>query len=176
MLDEIVAAAVEVTAATSGWVLMIDGDDLVVVAAAGGDTPGANVGRRIPVGGTAGLVAMSGQPVALESPPDETSNIGAGGLDGNPAGVLAAPCGEEDTVGVLEVARPAGSPPFTFDDIEEVALLARIAGAALDELDEAAAVIPSPAHLAGELGELATRNPARYTALARMIDAVLGQG
>jgi GAF domain-containing protein len=176
VLEEIVNAAVEVTAASVGWILMIQGDDLVVVAAAGGESPGSKVGRRIPVSGTAGLVAMSGHPAAIESPPGDTSNVGAGGLDGNPAGVLASPCGDEDVLGVLEVARPEGSAPFTFDDVEEVTLLARIAGAALDELDEAGAAVPSASHLGAELTELAARNPGRYAAIARMIDAVLGQG
>ncbi len=176
VLDEIVDAAVEVTAASAGWVLMIQGNELVVVAAAGGKSPGSRVGQRIPVSGTAGLVAMSGHPAAIESPPSDTSNVGAGGLDGNPAGVLAAPCGDEDVLGVLEVARPEGSAPFTFDDIEEVTLLARIAGAALDELDDSGAAVPSAPHLSAELTELAERNPARYAAIARMIDAVLGQG
>jgi GAF domain-containing protein len=176
VLDEIVNAAIEVTAATAGWVLMIDGDEFVVVAAAGGETPGSRVGGQVPVSGTAGLVAMSGHPAAIESPPADTSNVGAGGLAGNPAGVLAAPCGDEDVLGVLEVARPEGGAPFTLDDIEEITLLARIAGAALDELDEAGAAVPSPSHLSGELEELFARNPARYAAIARMIDAVLGQG
>ncbi len=175
VLDEIVAAAVDVTAATVGWLLRVDGDELVVVAAAGGDAPGARVGRRVPVAGTAGFVVTSGQPAAIESPPADESNLGAGGLDGNPAGVLAAPCGDEDVVGVLEVARPAGSDPFTIDDIEELTLLARVAGAALEAGDESAAV-PSPAELGRELAALAAGHPARYAAVARMLDAVLGQG
>ena len=76
----------------------------------------------------AGLVISSEQPAAIDTPPSETSNVGAGGLDGNPAGVLAAPCGDEEVIGVLEVARVEGSGPFTVDDIEETTLLARIAG------------------------------------------------
>ncbi len=175
VLDEIVTAAVDVTAASVGWLLRVEGDELEVVAAAGGDNPGARVGRRVPVSGAAGFVVTSGQPAAIESPPGDESNVGAGGLDGNPAGVLAAPCGDEDVVGVLEVARPAGSSPFTIDDIEEVALLARVAGAALEAADAMAAV-PSPAQLGRELEELAAARPARYAAIARMLDAVLGQG
>ncbi len=175
VLAEIVEAAVEVTAASVGWLLKVDGDDLVVAAATGGAAPGDRLGRRVAVSGTAGLVVTSGQPAAIESPPGDTSNVGAGGLDGNPAGVLAAPCGDDDVVGVLEVARPAGGEPFTIDDIEEVTLLARVAGAALEAQDESAAV-PTPSDLARELHALAADHPARYAAVARMIDAVLGQG
>ena len=175
IFDAIVAAAVDVTAGTVGWLLMVDDDEFVVVAAAGGSDSQGRVGRRVPAAGTAGLVAAAGEPSAIESPPGDSSNVGAAGLDGNPAGVLAAPCGDEDVVGVLEVARPEGSEPFTIDDIEEVTLLARIAGAALEELEEASAAVPSPAELGRELERLAARDTSRYAAVARMVDAVLGQ-
>jgi len=175
VLDEIVRASVDVTAATVGWLLMVDGDELVVVAAAGGDSPGDRLGRRLPVAGAAGLVVSAGEPTSIESPPGDTSNVGAGGLDGNPAAVLAAPCGDEDIVGVLEVASPEGGSPFTIDDIEEVTLLARVAGAALEEMDEVNAV-PTPEQLSRELSRLAADNPARYASIARVIDSVLGQG
>lgn len=175
VLDEIVMAAVDVTAATVGWLLAVDGDDLVVVAAAGGEAPGDRVGRRVEVSGAAGLAVASGQAAALDSPPDDESNVGAGGLDGNPAGVLAAPCGHDDVIGVLEVARPEGSGPFTVDDIDEVTLLARVAGAALEARDDAASVA-TPQELAAELAALASADPRRYAAVARMLDAVLGQG
>lgn len=177
VLDAIVATAVDVTAASVGWLLKADDetDALVVVAAAGGESPHARVGTRVQLSGVAGLVISSEQPAAIDTPPSDTSNVGAGGLDGNPAGVLAAPCGDDEVVGVLEVARPEGSGPFTVDDVEEVTLLARIAGAALDELDEATATVPSPAELARDLEGLAAREPTRYAAVARMIEAVLGQ-
>jgi GAF domain-containing protein len=175
IFDAIVTAAVDVTAATVGWLLMIDDDELVVVAAAGGASPQSRVGRRVPVAGTAGLVISSEQPAAIETPENETSNMGAGGLDGNPAGVLAAPCGDEEVLGVLEVARPEGTETFTFDDVEEVTLLARVAGAALEELEEAMAAVPSPVELGAELERLAATDAVRYAALARMIDPVLGQ-
>ncbi len=174
-LDAIVTAAVDVTAATVGWLLMIDDDELLVVAAAGGESPQLRVGRRIPVTGTAGFVISSEQPAAIDTPPSDTSNAGAGGLDGNPAGVLAAPCGNDDVIGVLEVARPEGSSPFTVDDIEEVTLLARVAGAALEEIEDRVAEVPSPAELARELERLATTDAPRYAAVARMIEAVLAQ-
>lgn len=176
VLEEIVTAAVDVTAASVGWLLMVDGDDLVVVAAAGGDAPGNRLGRRVPVKGTAGLVVSAGEPAAIESPPGDTSNVGAGGLDGNPAAVLAAPCGDEDVVGVLELASPEGGSPFTIDDIEEVTLLARVAGAALEEMGEATSAVRTPEQLGQELARLAADNPARYAAIARVVDAVLGQG
>ena len=175
ILHAIVASAVEVTAGTVGQLLMGDGDELVVVAASGGSDARARVGRRLAATGAAGLAVATGQPSAIQSPPGDTSNVGAGGLDGNPAGVLAAPCGDIDVVGVLEVARPEGTEPFTLDDVEEVTLLARIAGAALEELEEAGVDVAAPAELARELERLADRDPARYAAVARMIDAVLGQ-
>lgn len=184
VLDAIVNAAVDVTAASVGWLLMVDedgdddGDDggeLVVVAAAGGDAPQSRLGRRVPVSGVAGLVIASEQPAAIDTPPSDTSNVGAGGLDGNPAGVLAAPCaGDEDVVGVLEVARPEGSGPFTVDDVEEVTLLARVAGAALEEMEDAMASVPSPDELLRDLERLAATDPARYAALARLLASAIG--
>jgi len=173
ILDAIVTAAVDVTAASVGWMLMIDGDELVVVAAAGGGDPQSLIGTRVEVSGVGGLVLASEQPAAIDTPPSDTSNVGAGGLEGNPAGVLAAPCGDEDVLGVLELARPEGSGPFTVDDIEEVTLLARVAGAALAELDDAMASAPSPTELGTDLARLAAADPAHYAAVARMIAAVL---
>ncbi len=175
VLDAIVHTAVDVTAASVGWILMVDGDELVVVAAAGGPKASSHLGRRVDVRGVAGLVIASEQPAAIDTPPADTSNVGAGGIDGNPAGVLAAPAaGDEDVVGVLEVARPEGSDPFTMDDIEEVTLLARIAGAALEELEEATSNVPSPEELGAELTRLAASDPARYGAVARMLSSLLG--
>ncbi len=169
VLDAIVAAAVDVTAASVGWLLMIDDEDLVVVAAAGGSDPQARLGERVAVSGVAGLVISSEQAAAIDTPPSDTSNVGAGGLDGNPAGVLAAPCGDDDVLGVLELARPQGSGPFTVDDIEEATLLARVAGAALAELDDALATVPSPGELAAGLERLAVAAPARYAVVARLL-------
>lgn len=172
VLDAIVRAAVDVTAASVGWLLMLDDDDLVVVAAAG--TSPSPVGRRIEPRGVAGLVLASEQPAAIDTPPSDHSNVGAGGLDGNPAGVLAAPCGDDDVVGVLEVARVEGSGPFTLDDIEEVTLLARIAGAAIEALDDAPTAVPSPAELATALERLAAAEPTRYAAIAQLVAAAIG--
>ncbi len=175
VLDAVVQAAVDVTAASVGWLLLIDGDELVVVAAAGGSDPHSRVGRHVAVSGVAGLVIASEQPSSIETPESDTSNVGAGGLDGNPAGVLAAPCGDdEEVLGVLELARPAGSGPFTVDDIEEVTLLARVAGAALAELDDALDAALSPEELGQDLARLASTDPVRYAAIAKMVTALLG--
>jgi GAF domain-containing protein len=180
VLDAIVNAAVDVTAASVGWLLMFDesagedGEQLVVVAAAGGDAAQSRVGRRVALSGVSGLVISSEQPAAIDTPPTDTSNVGAGGLDGNPAGVLAAPCGDDDVVGVLEVARVEGSGPFTVDDIEEISLLARIAGAALEELDDGSVAVPTPTELARDLERLAAAEPARYAAIARLVAAAIG--
>ncbi len=177
VLDAIVGAAVDVTAATVGWLLMIDGDELVVVAAAGGGDAPSRIGRRVAGGGVARHVIASEQPAAIDTPPSDTSNVGAGGLDGNPAGVLAAPCGDaEEVLGLLELARPAGSGPFTVDDIEEVTLLARVAGAALAELDDALDAVASPAELGADLARLASTDPVRYAAISRMVSTLLGPG
>jgi hypothetical protein len=175
-LAALVEAAVDATAAAQGWLLAVDGDELVVVAAAGGASPGNRVGNRRAVTGTVGYVAGSGQPAALRVSPDDSSNEGAGGLDGVPTGILAVPCGDEDVIGVLElVDKAGGEDAFSFDDVEIVSLLARVAGAALADSSETAATVPSPGELAGELERLAAADAARYAAVATMLQAVLGQ-
>ena len=87
--------------------------------------------------------------------------------------MLAAPCGDDGRHRGARVARPEGSGPFTVDDIEEVTLLARVAGAALDELDEAVAV-PTPDELATELGRLAASDPLALRGRRRMVAAAIG--
>ncbi|MGI9615276.1 MAG: hypothetical protein ACR2QO_20360, partial [Acidimicrobiales bacterium] len=90
--------------------------------------------------------------------------------------VLAAPCGDESVLGVLELADKSTAKPFTFDDIETASALAVIAGAAMTEDDGTALDVVSPAELAAELQRLASESPRRYADTARMIESLLGQG
>lgn len=135
--------------------------------------PGARIGRRLPIAGTTGYVINSGQPAAIQPSSSDTSNEGVAGLDGSPSSILPAPCDDEDVMGVIELVNKRGE-AFNFDDVEIVSLLARVAGGALSELGAQAAV-PTPAELARELENLARLDASRYAALARMIQAVLGQ-
>ncbi len=172
-LQTIIGWAVRATGAESGWLLGLDDEAFSVLAAAGGTQPGSLVGRRVEPRGAAGFAAASGQPAALRPGPDDSSNTGAGGLDSSPSSVLAVPCDNGETVGVLELVNsPAGG--FGIDDIEVVTLLADIAGTAIAETGPALAVT-GPAELGTELSHLAETDPARYRQVATILQALLGQ-
>jgi GAF domain-containing protein len=179
VLQAIVDAATEATAASEGWILAPRYDRLHVLAAAG-DRPGQLMGATVPVGeGTAGYVVASGQPLALSPRADDArATSGVAALLGlHPASVLCVPCqGDDSIAGALEVVDKAGGGRFSLDDVELATLLGGIAGAALTEITGSASAVPSPAELAGGLERLAGAEPARYTALAAAVSALLDRG
>jgi hypothetical protein len=77
---------------------------------------------------------------------------------------------------VLEVVRLEGREGFTFDDVEIVSLLADIAGAAIADDATSTIEVTPPARLSVELTALAAQDSQRYADVARVIDALLGQG
>lgn len=172
----LVDQALSATGATTGWLLVAADDGLEVAATAGRATTRDLVGTVIPATGAQGYVLSSGQPAALLPQPNDGANNGAAGFVGVPTSLLAAPCGDEAILGVLELAEKADAGPFTFDDIAIVATLASVAGAAISEGETAQQEVVSPAELANELSELAARNPNRYADTARLIESLLGQG
>lgn len=172
----IVDQAVAATGASSGWLLTVVDDGLVVAATAGLARQNASLGALVVPTGAQGYVLSSGQPVALMPQPSDEANASAGGFPGVPTSVLAAPCGDETILGVLELAAKEAAQPFTFDDIEAVSALAAVAGAAISEDDGIREDIVSPAQLAGELDRLAVEDPRRYADTARVIESLLGHG
>lgn len=172
----LIEAAVSATEAETGWLLAAHVDGLRVMAAAGGASGSAEVGSVVDAAGARGFVLSSGQPTALMPQGSDTANSGAGGGVGIPGSVLAAPCGEEQIVGVIEVAGKARGEAFDFADIEALSGLAMIADAALTEGNDVVLDVPSPAHLGRELENLAGRDPGRYAAMANMIESLLGAG
>lgn len=174
-LSAVVRAAVDATGADRGWLLAIDGDDLVVVAAAAapgvaGPPPAQLLGRRRGRVGAAGYAASSGQPAALRPSANDAANDGAGGGEGVPASVLASPCTDDDVVGVLELVRSDGR--FGFDEVEAVGWLADIAGAALVETGGDVPP-PAPHDLAAALVSLSNADPRRYAEVARAVATLL---
>lgn len=158
-----------------GWLLTVEGDEFVVVAAAGGSSAASRVGTRVPIEGAAGLALASAQPAALQIQPGDNVNDGAAGIDGTPGSVLAIPCEDDAVVGVLELANAVGGQAFTFDDVEVAQLLGRVAGTALADSTVAADSPPTPEEIATSLRHLANLEPGRYSAVARMIQSVLGE-
>ena len=169
----IVDQSLRVTGASTGWLLAVDDDGLQVVAVGGLAADADTVGRVLKPSGARGFALSSGQPAALMPPPTDAANDGAGGFPGVPSSVLAVPCGRDVAVGVLELADKANAMPFTFADIEALAGLASVAGAALAE-EDVHVDVRSPAELGAELTRLASRDPGRYTETAKLIDALLG--
>lgn len=175
VLDAVLRSAAEATGATAGWLVGVDGRELVVMSATG--SVGVQlVGRRIPSGmGAVGYAVASGQPLAL------TPNADDPRLDddllrevpGPTTAVLCVPCGGEDAVhGALQLVNKAGGGSFDFDDVELATLLAGIAGTAIESADAGPAA-PTPQQLFGELARFADSDPAGYAAVARLVGALL---
>lgn len=172
----LINAALDATDAASGWLLAAHATGLRVVAASGAAVGVVNVNADVGASGARGFVLSSGQPTALMPQASDTANDGAGGTIGVPGSVLAAPCGEDPIVGVIEVATKANGQAFGFDDIEAISTLAQIASAALTEDNSTVIDVTPPAQLARELEGLAGRDPERYAVMARVIDSLLGSG
>jgi GAF domain-containing protein len=172
-LQAITESAVRATGASQGWLLGIAGERFVVLGAAGGDQPGALIGRAVDGSRAASHAAGSGQPFARLINPDEITQGGAGGIDGVPSSVLCAACGADDVVGVIELVDKSGG--FEIADIETVTLLAEIAGIAIVESSSERRDIPSAEELAAEIRRLANEDPMRYDHVASAIQALLGQ-
>jgi GAF domain-containing protein len=177
VLDELLRCAAETTAAELGFLLRVDGASLWVVATFG-EAAADLRGTQVPGdAGVAGYVVASGQPVALgarSGDPRLTEGV-TGMLANPPANVLCVPCTADDaTVGALQLLDKADG-HFTFDDVELVTLFAGIAGVALADSAEAGTV-PDPGELGGELERLAHADPARYTTIARIVEALLARG
>ena len=131
-----------------------------------------------PATGAQGFALSSGQPVALLPPPNDPANDGAAGFPGVPTSVLAAPCGVDVVLGVLELADKEAGKPFTFDDIGTISALAVIAGAAMTEDDSDDSLRPS-CHLANSQPSWPAsprRARSRYADTARVIESLLGPG
>ncbi|MCP3987876.1 MAG: GAF domain-containing protein [Actinomycetia bacterium] len=170
----IVDQALRTTGASTGWLLAVTGSTMRVVAAAGLAAEYDLIGSELTPTGAQGYVLSSAQPAALMPQPNDPANNGAAGFPGVPTSILAVPCGDDAPIGVLELAGKADAGPFTFDDIESLATLASVAGAALTEGDDTSTSIATPAELATGLERLATIDPSRYAQAAGLIESLLG--
>ena len=169
----IVDQALAITGASTGWLLRYTNDQLVVMAASGTAARSVAPGTIVEATGATGYVLSSGRPVALMPQTSDASNDGAAGYPGVPPALLAAPCGADEALGVLELAAESSAGPFTFAHLESVSALAAIAGAALLEDDGTEPDVVSPSELAEGLERLAADSPARYAAVARATQTLL---
>jgi len=181
VLHAIVKAAVDVTAASGGWILARDSGRLTVRAAAGVDIDTAPLaGVSIDEGsGTSGFVIASGQPLALSARADDPrlSEGIAAHLGRRPSTVLCVACESGDNVvGALELIDKSGGATFSFDDVELATLLASIGAVALASGEQAQTAVVSPASLGNDLVRLADADPARYAVVASAVGALLDRG
>lgn len=179
VLQAITTAAVDVTGAEQGWLLLRDGELLRVLAAAGTST-GPPLEATTPVEqGTAGFVISSNQPMAI-APKGDDPRFAEGVtamLGRRPVSVLAVPCGTEDSVlGVLELVDKVGGTSFSFDDVELATLLGGLAGVALQNGPDTRALPATPTQLAGALERLQREDPARYATVAGVVTVLLALG
>jgi hypothetical protein len=176
-------SAMDATAAEVGWVGLVEGQAVLVIAAAADDPVVASsmVGRRLAVdAGSVGFVLQSGQPMALHpagrigGAASATDEPAVALLGRPPLSLLCAPCaGPADAVGVLQVLDKGGGGAFSFDDVEVVTLLGTVMGAALVDVGAVVDELPPPARLGHDLSGLADTDPARYATVARLVDSLL---
>lgn len=181
VLRAIVRAAVDVTAASAGWILGREDNQLRVRAAAGADVDVSSLADITvdPASGTAGFVIASGQPLALSVRADDQrlSEGVAAHLGTRPSTVLCVACEAGDAiVGALELIDKSGGAAFSFDDVELATLLASIGAVALTAADRGTESVASAAELGNDLHRLADADPARYAIVASAVGALLERG
>ena len=177
LLDALVVAAVDATAARRGWLLAVSGDELLVVAGAGGDAASRVGVRGAASAGWAGSVVASGRPVALTPSADDPRHTGdlVIGSDSAPASLLCFPCLRGgQAVGALQLVEKTAGGPFGLDDLELATMLADVAGAAIDETaHDGALPAPRPEELGSQLRRLAAASPERYNIIAGVVSELL---
>lgn len=138
LLEMIVETAARVIAARAASLFMVsdDGTELIFEVAIG---PRAEEARqfRVPIGqGIAGLVALTGQPMAVadvQNDPRHAAEL-AEQIGHRPESILCVPLFYDDAViGVLELLDKIGRPSFPPHDIELLGLFANLAGVAIEQ-------------------------------------------
>jgi GAF domain-containing protein len=138
LLDMILASAAHVIDAHSGALFLVDAEneELTFASALG---PKADEVRklRVPLGhGIAGLVAVSGQPMAISdagNDPRQAADI-AETVGYTPQSILCVPLFyDEQVIGVLELLDKKGAASFSPDDINQLAVFAEQAAAAIEQ-------------------------------------------
>lgn len=136
LLELIVETAVHVIGAGAGSLLLLSPDrrQLVFEVAVGAE-PDELEDRRVPLEhGIEGLVATSGQPLAISNTADDprVAQDIARLVGYLPKNILCVPLGEDDQpIGVLELLDKRGAHTFSTGDIEALTLFAKQAAIAI---------------------------------------------
>lgn len=138
LLEMIVETAANVIFARAGALFLIDeeAEELIFEVALGGQAEEVKK-FRVPLGhGIAGLVAVSGQPMAVsgaESDPRQAADI-AESVGYKPQSILCVPLFYGDKIiGVLELLDKEGAPSFSPEDIQDLGFFANQAAVAIEQ-------------------------------------------
>jgi GAF domain-containing protein len=138
LLEMIVETAASVIFARSAALFLIDEDaqDLTFEVALGSKAEEVKK-LRVPLGhGVAGLVAVSGQPMAVSdagSDPRQATDIAAR-VDYKPQSILCVPLFYGDRIiGVLELLDKEGATSFSADDMQDLGFFANQAAVAIEQ-------------------------------------------
>lgn len=180
LLKMIVGTAADIVRAKAGWLFLIDADQQNLVSeATAGDDADESVTIRIPIGeGIAGLVAQTGQPVAMSD--TEQDDLDADDLGHavafNPRQALCSPLSFEDRViGVLQFLDKEDDETFSMDDIEDVSLFAHLGAIAIEQSRTQSRMGVLLAELVEGLDGVPDFDRHGLTARARAFTAELGQ-
>ena len=138
LLGMIVATAADIIDARTALLCLIDTeqDELVFEDTLGADDV-AYKGTRVPLGhGVAGLVALTGQPMAISDTADDDrdANDIAEAVGFTPKNILCVPLTfQDEVIGVLEFLDKQGAPSFTASDMEAIGLFANLAAIAIEQ-------------------------------------------
>lgn len=138
LLEMIVETAAHVISARAAALFLLDeeAEELVFEVALGSKAEEVKK-FRVPLGhGIAGLVAVSGQPMAVsdaERDPRQAADI-ARSVGYTPQSILCVPLFYHDQIiGVLELLDKEGAPSFSATDMEDLGLFANQAGIAIEQ-------------------------------------------
>jgi GAF domain-containing protein len=184
LLRMIVATAADIVKAKAAWLFLIDAEQRYLVSEVSvGDQPvqAAESGKiRIPLGeGIAGLVAQTGQPMALSETEDDqldASDIGHQ-VGFNPKHILCSPLSFEDRmIGVLQfLDKEEDDEGFSVDDIEDVSLFAHLGAVAIEQSRTQSRMGALLAELVEGLDGIPDYDRHGLTERARAFTAELGQ-
>lgn len=138
LLEMVVETAANVISANAASLFLIDAESEELVFEVALGQKAEEVKKfRVPLGhGIAGLVAVSGQPMAIsdaQSDPRQASDI-AKTVGYAPQSILCVPLMYDDEViGVLELLDKQGAPSFSPSDMEALYLFANLAAVAIEQ-------------------------------------------
>jgi transcriptional regulator with GAF, ATPase, and Fis domain len=138
LLELIVATAAQVINADAASLFLVDAEhDELIFEVALGQKADAAKQLRLPLGkGIAGLVAVTGQPMAVSDAQDDPRHAPdiAATIGHHPKNLLCVPMiVNDEVIGVLELLDKRGAPSFGPSDIAALALFANQAAVAIEQ-------------------------------------------